>query len=368
MGLLILQSIDQGPFEFGTIRNTLRTTPEGGVLLGPERPRTYEVLSSELTKEDRESHLYDEFERFKMLPDDWMIRDWMGHHIQIYGGNDESKWKMQKYILKQQFEGYLCNQTQMAYIKAMTEPKSFCSHLEIHGGRTKPGVDSLSFDDLYNNLRVFENDVKGSTASSSSTQNVAFISENTSSTNDLDEFDLEEMDLKWQVAMISMRMKKFYKKTGRKLQFDAKEPVGFDKTKVECYNCHKTPFLRRGVEPSGNQESKEKMLKLYHKKGEDPLRSDTERMYPNILHDFFNLVHSILLSASLSFQQFSNIFSATRNIFHLAIHKLALVVFGKLQHQRLDVLYPFLVNCQPSMDLISLYQIPFEFGLANASL
>ncbi|GJT41590.1 putative ribonuclease H-like domain-containing protein [Tanacetum coccineum] len=114
--------------------------------------------------------------------------------------------------------------------------------------RTKPGVDSLSFDDLYNNLRVFENDVKGSTASSSSTQNVAFVSENTSSTNDvstaysvtntfccpqldhedleqLDEFDLEEMDLKWQVAMILMRMKKFYKKTCRKLQFDAKEPA-----------------------------------------------------------------------------------------------------------------------------------------------
>ncbi|GKA67746.1 hypothetical protein Tco_0767663 [Tanacetum coccineum] len=64
--------------------------------------------------------------------------------------------------------------------------------------RTKPEVDSLSFDDLYNNLRVFE--------------------------NDLDEFDLEEMELKWQVAMISMRMKKFYKKTDRKLQFDAKKP------------------------------------------------------------------------------------------------------------------------------------------------
>ncbi|GKG19476.1 hypothetical protein Tco_0376575, partial [Tanacetum coccineum] len=51
--------------------------------------------------------------------------------------------------------------------------------------RTKPGVDSLSFDDLYNNLRVFENDFKSSTASSSSTQNVAFVSENTSSTNDV---------------------------------------------------------------------------------------------------------------------------------------------------------------------------------------
>ncbi|GJT93206.1 hypothetical protein Tco_1082051 [Tanacetum coccineum] len=73
--------------------------------------------------------------------------------------------------------------------------------------RTKPGVDTLSFDDLYNNLRVFESDV--------------------------DKFNLEEMDLKWQVAMISMRLKKFYKNTGRKLQFDAKEPVGFDKTKEE---------------------------------------------------------------------------------------------------------------------------------------
>ncbi|GJW05972.1 ribonuclease H-like domain-containing protein [Tanacetum coccineum] len=59
------------------------------------------------------------------------------------------------------------------------------------------------------------------------------------------EYDLEEMDLKWQVAMISMRIKKFYKKTGRKLQFDAKEPVGFDKTKVECYNCHKTGHFAR---------------------------------------------------------------------------------------------------------------------------
>ncbi|GKD50658.1 hypothetical protein Tco_1279634, partial [Tanacetum coccineum] len=52
--------------------------------------------------------------------------------------------------------------------------------------RTKPGVDTLSFDDLYNNLRVFESDVKGSTASSSSTQNVAFVSsESTNCTNEV---------------------------------------------------------------------------------------------------------------------------------------------------------------------------------------
>ncbi|GJU78650.1 ribonuclease H-like domain-containing protein [Tanacetum coccineum] len=115
-------------------------------------------------------------------------------------------------------------------------------------------------------------------------QNIAFVSENTSSTNEVstahtsshyskheqttssysllasqsscpqldhedlyqvDEYVLEEIDLKWQVVMISMRIKKFYKKNGRKLQFNVKEPVGFDKTKVECYNCHKTGHFAR---------------------------------------------------------------------------------------------------------------------------
>ncbi|GJS31254.1 ribonuclease H-like domain-containing protein [Tanacetum coccineum] len=238
-----------------------------------------------------------------------------------FGGNNESK-KMQKYILKQQFEGFSVSNSEGLH-KGYGRFQSLLSQLKIHGAgvstedanqkflrslpsawshislimRTKPGVDSLNFDDLYNNLRVFENDVKGSTASSSSTQNVAFISENSSSTNDvstaygvsnpsghnsqyeqtssysllanqsscpqldhedleqLDEFDLEEMDLKWQVAMISMRMKKFYKKNGRKLQFDAKEPVGFDKTKVECYNCHKTGHFAKECRTKGNQDS-----------------------------------------------------------------------------------------------------------------
>ncbi|GKB57898.1 hypothetical protein Tco_0914084 [Tanacetum coccineum] len=178
-----------------------------------------------------------------------------------FGSNDESK-KMQKYILKQQFEGFSVSNSEGLH-KGYDRFQSLLSQLEIHG--TGLGGDSLSFDDLYNNLRVFEPDVKGSTTSSSSTQNVVFVYDNTSSTNEvstaygassssghnpqregyssytselmysffanqssgpqldhedleqLDEFDLEEMDLKWQVAMISMRLKKFYKKTGRKL-------------------------------------------------------------------------------------------------------------------------------------------------------
>ncbi|GKE30397.1 hypothetical protein Tco_1445781, partial [Tanacetum coccineum] len=41
------------------------------------------------------------------------------------------------------------------------------------------------------------------------------------------------MDLKWYVAMLTMRVKRFLKKTGRNLNFNGKETIGFDKTKAE---------------------------------------------------------------------------------------------------------------------------------------
>ncbi|GJW15200.1 hypothetical protein Tco_0019333 [Tanacetum coccineum] len=44
-GVYILQSIDQGPFQLGVTKDTLGTTPEGGVLLGPERAQTYNDLN-----------------------------------------------------------------------------------------------------------------------------------------------------------------------------------------------------------------------------------------------------------------------------------------------------------------------------------
>nr|GFB93578.1 ribonuclease H-like domain-containing protein [Tanacetum cinerariifolium] len=64
------------------------------------------------------------------------------------------------------------------------------------------------------------------------------------------------MDLKWQVAMISMRIKKFHKRTGRKLQFDTRDTVGFDKTKVECFNFHKIGHFARDCRAKGNQDSR----------------------------------------------------------------------------------------------------------------
>ncbi|GJX20702.1 ribonuclease H-like domain-containing protein, partial [Tanacetum coccineum] len=131
--------------------------------------------------------------------------------------------------------------------------------------RNKSDLDILSMDDLYNNLKVYESKIKGQSSSSLNSHNMAFVSsDNSSSTNetvniahnvsvasskdqastasyanDIDVDDLEEMDLKWQVAMLTMRVKRFIKKIGRKLDLNGKETVGFDRTKVECYNYHR---------------------------------------------------------------------------------------------------------------------------------
>ncbi|GJX76365.1 ribonuclease H-like domain-containing protein [Tanacetum coccineum] len=121
--------------------------------------------------------------------------------------------------------------------------------------RNKPDIDEIDIDNLYNNLKVYEDEIKRSSSSTSNSQNLAFLSsENTSSTNEastvsrdfrvstaggisqvsstlcahdvacsffakpttspqlenedfqqIDEDDLEELDLRWQVAMLTIR-------------------------------------------------------------------------------------------------------------------------------------------------------------------
>ncbi|GJZ42105.1 hypothetical protein Tco_0588991 [Tanacetum coccineum] len=91
------------------------------------------------------------------------------------------------------------------------------------------------------------------------------------------------MDLKWQVAMISIRLKKFYKKTGRRLQFDAKEPVGFDKTKVEYFNCHNIWHFARECRSKGNQESRRRDARNIGYKAKDNERRPGKQEEPKAL-------------------------------------------------------------------------------------
>nr|GEW25905.1 putative polyprotein [Tanacetum cinerariifolium] len=72
----------------------------------------------------------------------------------------------------------------------------------------------------------------------------------------IDTNDLEEMDLKWQVVMLTMRVKRFIKKTGRKLDLDDKETVDFDSLKVKCYNYHRRGHFARECRALRNQENR----------------------------------------------------------------------------------------------------------------
>ncbi|GJS68611.1 ribonuclease H-like domain-containing protein [Tanacetum coccineum] len=242
-----------------------------------------------------------------------------------FGGNKELK-KMQKTILKQQYENFTASRSE-GLDKTYDRFQKHISQLEIHGKvisqedanlkllrslplawnnialimRNKSDLDKMNMDDLYNNLKLYEAEIKGQSISSSNSQNVAFVSsKNTSSTNeavntthevstassqgqassltyaddvmlsffanqsnslqldneDLEQIgtdDLKEMDLKWQVAMLTMMVKRFLKKTGRSLNFNGKETVGFDKTKVECYNFHKRGHFARECRAPRNQ-------------------------------------------------------------------------------------------------------------------
>ncbi|GJT17575.1 hypothetical protein Tco_0876281 [Tanacetum coccineum] len=166
-----------------------------------------------------------------------------------FGGNKESN-KMQKTILKQNYENFVAS-SQKGLDKTYDRFQKLASQLEIHGEVISQEDANLKFmDDLYNNLKVCESEIKGQTSSSLNSHNVAFVSsDNSNNTNEtvntahsvsaasskdqastashaddvmfyanqskalqldnedlkqIDADDIKEMDLKWQVIMLTM--------------------------------------------------------------------------------------------------------------------------------------------------------------------
>ncbi|GJT72997.1 ribonuclease H-like domain-containing protein [Tanacetum coccineum] len=66
------------------------------------------------------------------------------------------------------------------------------------------------------------------------------------------------MDLRWQMAMLTMRARRFLKNIGRKLTIIGNETIGFDKSKVECYNCQKRGHFATKCRAPRNQDNKNK--------------------------------------------------------------------------------------------------------------
>ncbi|GKD75654.1 putative ribonuclease H-like domain-containing protein, partial [Tanacetum coccineum] len=80
----------------------------------------------------------------------------------------------------------------------------------------------------------------------------AFMVENPNGSNllhrdlkQIHEDDLEAMNFKWQLSLLSMREKRYYQRTGKKIFINANDTAGYDKSKVEYFNCHKMGHFAR---------------------------------------------------------------------------------------------------------------------------
>ncbi|GJZ41499.1 putative reverse transcriptase domain-containing protein [Tanacetum coccineum] len=206
-----------------------------------------------------------------------------------FGGNAATR-KTQRNILKQQYENFTAPSSEMldqtfdrlqnlvSQLELLDEKlsqeyvnqkllRSLSPEWNTHAivWRNKADLDTMSMDDLYNNLKVTNGAVNTAqtvnTAHRVSTANAqvnAAYSTNIDNLSDAVIYDMEEIDLRWQMAMLTMRARRFLNHTGKKLTVNGNETISFDKSKVECYNCHKRRHFARKCRAPRNQDNKNK--------------------------------------------------------------------------------------------------------------